>query len=108
MPDSAGQSAEPTNAEILHAINHLADRLAAFEQAAVSRGMLRAGLVELARQNSQTSERAAERISRELGLFREDVLGLKTDLALTEQHSEDLQEAMRRHLGDPGAHRDAA
>lgn len=100
---------EPTLADVISAINGLAARVHALEETSAIRGMMRAGFVELAKQNTTTSDRLGERISHELGLLREDVLGLKTDQALTEQHSEDLQEAMRRHLADPnGHHRHAA
>lgn len=95
---------EPTLADVLAAINGLSRRVHALEETSAVQGMLRAGFVELAKQNSQH----ADRVSNEIGQLRQDLLGLKTDQAMTEQHSADLQEAMRRHMVDPGAHRDAA
>lgn len=95
---------EPTLADVITAINNLAGRVHALEETSAVRGMMRAGFVELAKQNSQSNDRLGERITREFAQLREDVLGLKTDQALTEQHSEDLQEAMRRHLADPDNH----
>lgn len=49
-----------------------------------------------------------EVVARDVAQVREDIAGVKADTAFVERWSQDMHEALVRHIADPNAHRDAA
>lgn len=47
-------------------------------------------------------------VRRDIEQVREDVAGVKADTAIAERYQADTHEAVVRHIADPGAHRPAA
>lgn len=82
--------AEPGNTDLLAAIQALAATVEALQES-VADGFTR-----------QHAEFVETR--REVNRLREDLLGIKVDVAAADRHIGDFQTWARRHEADPGAH----
>lgn len=81
---------EPTLADVLRAVNDLAT----YTTAQFSRVDARLGQVEA----------AVAIVGAKVDQARADIAAVKVDTTYAEAHGHDLQEALRRHLGDTDAH----
>jgi hypothetical protein len=95
------QQPEPTLGDVLRAVNDLATYTAGqFTRVDARLGQLDAAI--------GTVRAEVGSVSAKVDQVRADIAAVKVDVALAEAHISDLQEAVRRHTADPGAHGNAA
>ncbi len=97
---------EPTIADVLAAINALAQSTAArFDQAAETAAQIRADIGQFRTEVGVKFDM----VSADIAQLRADVLHAKVDATLAEARAKSAHDALNRHTGDPQAHgRDAA
>jgi chromosome segregation ATPase len=95
------QNEGPTLADVLAAIEaSRAEATERFDRLEGRADATDAALASLARKT--------ERIAADVAQLRADVAAVKVDTGFLESFADDSQTAIRRHLGDPDAHRRAA
>lgn len=89
-----GQFPEPTNADILAAIQHLSTSVA--------------GLTEGQENLVGRLDALEDRMLNRFDQVRADLAGLKVDVGMLERYQRDTAEAVRRHVASDDHHRHAA
>ena len=102
------EAPEPTLADVLAAVNAqsraLANLAASVAFVEATQNTLRDSLAET-RGEIRSSFQA---VARDMTQVRADIAAVKSDTAFSEGYVNDMHEAVRRHIVDPNAHRNAA